>query len=313
MSKTEITLGSDPEFVLLRDGKPISAIDVFKREKDPSNKEDHGVSTKDYPIDLGNGVMCYADNALLEARFSPVSLERITFAVGDMIRRLHKFVETVDSSLSITPIAAMKYHSDQLRHPLNWQAGCSPTYSAYREIGDNQNPATKFTDNLRTGSFHIHIGNKNFAKAKESDFLMSMEQKVEAIKLLDLYLGTASVVFDRDSSAYTRRNLYGKAGEFRPTEYGVEYRVLGPYCSETPRLVRLVYNLVDHAMDVLDSGGAKKALAIVPEKDIQEIINRGMREEAQILMEKIGLPAGLFSEVILHPGNEVNSWHSAWC
>lgn len=43
---------------------------------------------------------------------------------------------------------------------------------------------------------------------------------------MDLYLGVPSVLIDPDTR---RRSLYGKAGCFRLTDYGVEYRVLSGY------------------------------------------------------------------------------------
>src|SRR5690606_33440357 len=73
------------------------------------------------------------------------------------------------------------------------------------------------TTNFRYAGFHIHLG-------YETDSLLNT---VELIKALDLFVGVPSVIFDEDKT--DRRKQYGKAGEFRMTTYGCEYRVLGSY------------------------------------------------------------------------------------
>ncbi len=296
MSKFDITVGSDPEFVIYKEGHPASAIEVTE-------------ATKQKPADLGGGVVCYADNALLEARFDPVSADGIVFKVGDMLRRLHSYVKSLDPGLALVSRAAVKYAPERLKHELNWVAGCNANYDAYREC---PNKATTFEDTTRTGSFHIHIGNKNFKNAKETDPLMSLKSKIEAIKMLDLYLGLPSVLFDRDDTSILRRTLYGKAGEFRPTEYGIEYRVLGPYVANSPRLIRLAFDLVEHTMHLIGEGEAEKCLKLLPQPKVIEAINTVNKKMAETMVEKLNLPISLRNEITYSHPNEYGKGLESW-
>jgi len=63
---------------------------------------------------------------------------------------------------------------------------------------------------------HIHVGYAN----------PTIETSLAMIRYMDVYLGVPSTLIDPDTR---RRELYGKAGCFRLTEYGFEYRVLSGY------------------------------------------------------------------------------------
>ena len=88
---------------------------------------------------------------------------------------------------------------------------CDADYNAYTE-DVNPKPEGGKT-NIRSAGFHIHIGYDN----------NNIDASLRLVKYLDLYLGVPSVLKDKDKR---RRSLYGKAGCFRLTSYGVEYRVL---------------------------------------------------------------------------------------
>jgi hypothetical protein len=58
-------------------------------------------------------------------------------------------------------------------------------------------------------------------------------------------------MWDKDA---TRRQLYGKAGAFRPKPYGMEYRVLSNRWLDSEPLMRWVYNTLQTAMADAFSG-----------------------------------------------------------
>lgn len=61
-----------------------------------------------------------------------------------------------------------------------------------------------------------------------------------------MYLGVPSVIKDRDKR---RRLLYGKAGCFRLTSYGVEYRVLSGAMMKDTSTLHFVFNQVCKALN----------------------------------------------------------------
>jgi len=94
--------------------------------------------------------------------------------------------------------------------------GCDPDFNAWEEQINNP-PNAKVT--FRTAAGHVHMGwGRRFVL--DDDFF-----KVCAAfaREMDATVGVASLLWDQDTK---RRELYGKAGAFRPKPYGMEYRTL---------------------------------------------------------------------------------------
>lgn len=93
--------------------------------------------------------------------------------------------------------------------------GCDPDYDAYTA---KPNPRPNGELLFRSGAGHIHIG-------WGADIPIDNEEHIEIccgfIKMLDATVGAFMSYIDREPR---RRELYGKAGAFRPKTYGVEYR-----------------------------------------------------------------------------------------
>lgn len=110
--------------------------------------------------------------------------------------------------------------------------------------------------------FHIHIGYNHPA----------VPESLRMVKLLDIFLGIPSVIIDPDKK---RRELYGKAGAFRLTKYGVEYRTLSSYMMSKDSILYLVWDLLTLAENF---GGSPNAF---DKNQIQHIINESDVEEAK--------------------------------
>ena len=92
------------------------------------------------------------------------------------------------------------------------------------------------------------------------------------IKLLDIFLGIPSVIIDPDRE---RRKLYGRAGAFRLTKYGFEYRTLSSYMMSKDSILNLVCELLMLALEYCGT-------PLTFDKDqIQYIINGSDVEEAK--------------------------------
>lgn len=92
------------------------------------------------------------------------------------------------------------------------------------------------------------------------------------VKLLDIFLGIPSVIIDPDKE---RRKLYGRAGAFRLTKYGFEYRTLSSYMMSKDSILNLVWDLLSLAV-IFD--GSPNAF---DKNQIQYIINESDVEEAK--------------------------------
>ena len=82
---------------------------------------------------------------------------------------------------------------------------------------------------------HIHIG---FANPDDN-------MAIDLVRYMDLYLGVPSVIMDSD---LLRKKVYGTAGRFRITSYGVEYRVLSNFWLASEELMRWAFSQTQEAI-----------------------------------------------------------------
>jgi hypothetical protein len=237
---SKFTFGLDPEFMLVKDGKYISAIGVI-----PGTKE------KRYEID---GDSFYYDNVLAEMTVKPSRNKNE--AIKNIGTALRKFAKLAAPHRLVAQ-ASQKYPKDQLTHDDAIAIGCSRECCVYalREIDP---PEDKMKGSpLRSAGGHIHIG-MPFAQNSLGCFA--------TIRMLDLFLGIPAVLLDNDPSSPARKELYGQAGRFRKPAHGAEYRSLGNFWLSSPKLTGLVYDICDFAVDFLHAGNYDKMWSVNMER-----------------------------------------------
>ena len=222
------TFGSDPEFMLVRDGKHYSAIEILKQSKD--NK-----------IKL-NGFEFYYDNVMAEASIPPSnSKSEAIETLGKMLASLAGLVVPY----KIACQASVDFPEDQLQSKEAKAIGCTPELCAY-QLETVIPPAEQFsTGTLRTSGGHIHIGAK---------IAQDMYGLLHVIRLLDLFLGIPSTLIDKDPTSKRRKQLYGAAGRFRQPDYGCEYRSIGNFWLTSPALVSLIYDITEFTVNFVQDG-----------------------------------------------------------
>lgn len=250
MSKIEnITLGTDPE---------LFAYSHIEKKYKPMCGLIGGTKTKPLSIVKDQpGFTLQEDNVSIEFTIPPVKdlkewLNNINF-VKDYIR------ETVLKPLLLVPdyISSARFLKEDLNSKAAQTMGCDVSYNAYT-FAPNKVDRKDYT--LRTSGFHIHIGYDN----------PDPEISIEIIKAMDLFLGVPSVLIDPDKE---RRKMYGKAGEYRLTSYGVEYRPLGGFFLLTDELLTWAFNNTMKALEFVNTGGI-----ITNESDIIKAINNCDKE-----------------------------------
>ena len=164
----------------------------------------------------------------------------------------------------------------------NRELGCDPDYSAYTL---NLNPTPDRKVKFRTAAGHIHIGWGSRFEI-DSDYISLC---AAVTREMDATLGVASLLFDPDTK---RRSLYGKAGAFRPKQYGVEYRVLSNCWTKNSKLVGYIYKLSFLAIKRM----MYKQSIHVPE--VQDIINNDDKQRALEFLYDTGCPLPPASERI---------------
>lgn len=211
-----ITIGADVEGVLMSNQEtPVSAVGLIGGDK-----------TFPFIVDKGN---LQEDNVLAEFAIDPVT-NRIDFieAISSVIDSMKAKIEPME--LTYTFPASAEFPEDQLNTPQAQMFGCEPDYNAWTG-SRNRPPRPSDIGSLRTCGGHIHVGYE-FDPDNSSD-------QTDLIQWMDLYLGLPSVLLDPDT---TRRQVYGKAGAFRPKPYGVEYRVLSNFWTQSEELMGWVFD-----------------------------------------------------------------------
>jgi hypothetical protein len=269
---TTATMGGDPEF-FVADGKgKIVASDKFFPGKDnPIIMESvlqRGRQNKLF-FDGIQAEMAFAHNACREF----VAYE-IDCCLQEALRRIPP-----DYSIVARPSAKIPKGIIAEADPEARRFGCLPDFNAYT-LTTNTPEMDATTHPFRYAGGHVHIGQSSpYLKKGQPEYGMvkTEDGHLETIRMLDLTLGLPSVLLDNSEDAKQRRSKYGKAGCFRPTPYGVEYRTLSCFWLKSPALVSLVYGLARLAWSILAHGLGeefKKAVGL-HEFDIKQAIDEG--------------------------------------
>jgi hypothetical protein len=260
----EFKVGADVEvFLRNNDWKFISAVGLIG-------------GTKDNPKLLDcEGHMVQEDNVAAEFNIPPCT------TAEDFVKHINismmGVLDLLPSGLFIDLHASAKFDKDQLLSLQAQEFGCSIDYNAYT-LAPNKKPCAKNNPTLRSIGGHLHCGYNS----------PCMTINAEMIYLLDLFLGVPSILLDPDTD---RRQLYGKAGAFRPKDYGLEYRTLSSFWIANDELIKWAFRGVENAiMNIND----KRYVTEKYREKVQECINNQDIELAKELIEryKIAMPKG---------------------
>jgi hypothetical protein len=283
-AKSKWTAGCDPEF-FARDKEThefVSAIPYVN-------------GTKDKPEPLPNGGFLMKDNVAVEFGVPPAS------NVDDWVHYITKAKEDTEAvlpdQLEIVAVPSTRFDPKYLLEDEAREAGCEPDYNAWTE-DMNEMPEGCMEDVLRSCGGHIHVGCL--------PLLMDIQDKFEFTKLMDGMHGYVSTVLDSSAEAIERKNLYGKAGCFRPTEYGIEYRTLSNFWCKDEKLMRLIYHLTDDAIHVFENNLQNDLIdELGGEDQIKRVINECEVDTASACID--GIVSKYMSDETLNLYKEINN------
>lgn len=236
-----ISVGTDAEVpIFLLDGTPFPVTGLVG-------------GTKAEPIPLGKlgpGFMLQEDNVMLEFNIPPAT------AAAMFQKNIHKALGAISKELPPTMEYRVKSHANYkpefLDNPYAKAFGCEPDFNAYT-LEENPRPKSK-NPNLRTAAAHVHVGWESPTK----------EDRIHMVKMMDL---TVCLSFLRIEDK-TRKEMYGKAGAFRPKKYGIEHRSCGN--GWILEYAEHMFGQVVHAAKLVNAG---TKLSAEDEKVLVESIN----------------------------------------
>jgi hypothetical protein len=258
------TIGCDPEFFGMKAGQFVAMIPFVD-------------GTKDEPAPLPNGGFVMRDNVAVEFGIPPARtvsqwVENINITLADM-------KEYLPDDIELVAVPSAHFPRKELNHDEAKEFGCDPDFNAWS--GEkNKPPEGCSTSTFRSCGGHIHVG---YVQGSGNDFLLDDYGKLRVIRTMDCFHGMFSTILDNSPEAIARRKLYGKAGCFRPTDYGVEYRTLSNFWCQTDNLKRLMYYLTDDVLTVVRETDDEYVIELCGGPDrVQDVINSGDVKRAKI-------------------------------
>lgn len=251
-----ILIGCDPEVFVKKDGKFLSAFGLIKGDKKNPT-----------PVNLG---AVQVDGMALEFNTNPAaSEEEFLINVTSVLNTLKLMVPTYE--VVAVPVADfdLEYIKGQPAEAL--ELGCDPDFNGWDGVANNKPDCER---PFRTASGHVHIG---WIDQPEKDLPFGPAAAVA--RQMDFFLGLGSLFYDGDTR---RREMYGKAGAFRPKPYGAEYRTLSNMWLNDNKLIQWVFRNAKAGMTRLINGDE---LAL-KHGDIQEIINSSNKDAAMKIMKE---------------------------
>ena len=266
----KILIGQDTELFLKKGDDIVSAYGII-----PGSKQNP------YPVKKG---AVQVDGMALEINTHPAStLHQFKTNINTVLSRLHDMIPK-DHDMIVTSVAHFSKEYMDAQPEEAKLFGCDPDYNAYTGQ-ENQPPDSK--TNMRTAAGHIHIG---WTKDKDVYDSEHITECCILAKQLDYTLGVPSIVYDNGQE---RRQLYGKAGTFRPKPYGIEYRVLSNYWITRDEYMQDVFSGAKKAFLDLERG--KNWSEWFQKSDAykhfnaQNIINNNEKDNAQRVMSSMNV------------------------
>ncbi len=216
------SLGCDPEMFITNNGQVVGSERLIPKTGAPS----------------GSGKIIQ-DGVQVEFNVTPETCR--VFLGRNIASQFHNLKQRLEASgmkLDLTPVVLVPDKELAELSENSRLLGCAPSKHQYGEIVDMTLTPGNF--NMRSAGGHVHI---------------STDRKPEVlVPILDLFLGNTCVLLDRDPMQAQRRQLYGRAGEYRTPKYGIESRTLSNFWLRSYQLMTLVMGLARAANSVVYRG-----------------------------------------------------------
>jgi hypothetical protein len=267
-----VIIGGDPEFF------------VVGREKEEVISADKFFPSKDRKLKTPAGFLFF-DGVQAEINFFAGSCREYTQDNVWLCLKKAKDIIGENHIISALPSVVMSLKDLRNAHPEARRFGCNPDWNAYtKEM--NVCEIDGETHRTRYAGGHIHVG---FYKYRDIDteILKDPNKHLEYIKLMDIIVGIPTAMLDQSFESKRRRRFYGKAGCFRPTEYGLEYRTPSNFWLLSPALMSFTNGLVKLAHSVYVSKAADDYFDRVSEEEVRAAIDGGSFNKIVKIYNKI--------------------------
>lgn len=235
------SMGGDPEFFVANSRGTILASDKFL----PGKEEKIVFEASSTNVQGGDKNKLFFDGIQAEMNLGANRCRE--YLTGNVYKCLKKAVGRIGPSNKIVLKSSVKVRREIIlaADPEARRFGCMPDFNAYtRTINTEEIDATRHPYRYAGGHIHLGISSDYLKKGSgEGKLAKTEEGHIRIVKLLDIIVGIPSLLLDNTAASKRRRSKYGKAGCFRPTPYGIEYRTPGCWWLRSPETVSLIMGL----------------------------------------------------------------------
>jgi Phage phiEco32-like COOH.NH2 ligase-type 2 len=278
IKRYDIKLGTDPEVFFTRDGVVYPAWEFLKSKHEAEYQDACGYMQSNW------NVRPHWDGFQAEIEFEVgfACIGQLTHAVRGGLKILNKMAKQVapdavisNQSVVTVPEELMASASDE-----HVSFGCAPSFNIYDSPGKRIMDVRQVINRSSGGHIHQEIsGTRTGGRvATDNPYIVSEVETLlpKLIKAQDAILGVWAVGAAANFDKASRRECYGRAGEFRPgpreeTKFRFEYRTLSNFWLIHPVLMAMVFELSRVATRMVLAGYEK--LWVAGEEEVQQAIN----------------------------------------
>lgn len=227
-----------------------------------------GTKYEPFNFDENDRFACTSlDNVLAEYNIAPAK------TAAEFYHGIEKALNYINShipkGLEVVALPAARLKKKYLKTENTQLFGCEPDFNAWTNGGMNERP--KADGDLRSAGLHITVG---YDDPNEMSNLLW-------VRSMDTHIGIPSVLQEPDNE---RKKLYGKAGAFRHTPFGCEYRSTSNYILGEKKLIDWAFQNTEEAIKFVNEG---KSYMIDEERDnIMSAINDKDPDKARYIIDK---------------------------
>ena len=277
------SMGGDPEFFIANKvGKVLNADAFLPGKEKPILVNSRSNDKSKLFFDGIQAEMAVAFNSCRE-----YFADNIRYCWQETMKKIpanHKIV--------LKPAAKIQREIIERADPEARRFGCAPDFNAYtRSTNTPEMDASRHP--FRYAGGHIHIGLSDIGYREKADPYVKIcsteEGHLRVIKLFDLLVTIPTLLLDNGPGAIRRRSKYGKAGCFRPTPYGIEYRTPSCWWLRSPMTVSIIHGLARLAWTItaLDQDKAFLKAVKTDEQTVRGCIDESDAKTAKEIWENI--------------------------
>jgi len=225
---TSVSLGADPEAFLMKNGMVIG-------------------SEKVIPPSLGGVDAVVRDGVQIELH--PYARNYPSGVVGGIGTIFHNLKLLLDKTPEITvcfkPVVEVSEEELESLSDESRILGCKPSQNIY---GFKSPDVDGKIFKIRSAAGHVHLGLEG-SGIYDPD--LGIDFRTRLVPAFDIVLGNICVMMDTDPAQRVRRKLYGRPGEYRLPNYGLEYRTLSNFWLRSPALAEFVLGMANVIVGIL--------------------------------------------------------------